>query len=135
MKRLWLVPMFACRAKSGSRHRRSSGLSGRATRLHRVGRGFNPLSAHHIHDTCMRILVGILIAAFGALMTIKAEGFYRTIGPVAWAERHLGVEGGSRLWYKLLGILITLIGLFMATGLLEGVLTGIFGTLFSGLRR
>jgi len=82
----------------------------------------------------MRILVGILLLAFGAFMTIKSEGFYNTIGPVAWAERYLGLEGGSRLFYKLLGILISMVGVFMITGLLEGILVWIFSPLFPGLR-
>ncbi len=82
----------------------------------------------------MRIIIGFLIFAFGAFMTIKAEGFYRTIGPVAWAEKYLGLEGGSRLFYKLFGILMSFIGLLIMAGLIQGFILAIARPIFPALR-
>jgi hypothetical protein len=83
----------------------------------------------------MRILIGFLIIVFGAFMTIKSEGFYRNIGTVPWAEKYLGIEGGSRLFYKLLGVLTSIIGVLIMTDLIKGIILAIFGPFFKGLQQ
>ncbi len=82
----------------------------------------------------MRIFIGFLIMAFGVFMTIYADGFYRNIGPVDWAEKYLGMEGGSRLFYKLFGILMSFVGLLIMTGLIQGFVMAIARPLFPGLK-
>lgn len=79
----------------------------------------------------MRIIVGLLGAAIGALIVIKSEWFYRNFGSIRWAEEHLGAEGGSRLFYQLLGIAIILLSFLYLTGMIEGLFLGIFGKLFN----
>jgi hypothetical protein len=66
----------------------------------------------------MNILLGIIMAAVGALITIKSEAMLNMFGRVAWFEKYLGTEGGSRLGYKLLGILIFFIGVMIATNVI-----------------
>lgn len=83
----------------------------------------------------LRIIAGALIAAFGILMTMKAQWFYDNIGTVEWAERVLGSEGGSRVFYKLFGMLIALIGFLMITGLLGRIILFFFLPLFSGMQK
>ena len=78
----------------------------------------------------MRYIVGIIGALVGGLMVLKAEVIYRNFGPVGWAEAHLGTEGGSRLFYKLLGLAIILFSLLYMSGLLENIVLSIFGPLF-----
>ncbi len=54
--------------------------------------------------------LGLIIAAAGVFFVLKHEFMIENFGRVDWAENHLGTEGGSRLFYKLLGILIIIIG-------------------------
>ena len=82
----------------------------------------------------MRIIIGLIGTAIGALIVIKSEWFYQNFGQIPWAEIHLGAEGGSRLFYKLVGIGIILLSFLYISGLLEDIILGIFGPLF-GLRR
>lgn len=63
----------------------------------------------------MHIIFGLIVAVLGVLITIKSEAIYGVFGPIAFFEKYLGTEGGSRLGYKLAGILIFFIGIMMAT--------------------
>ena len=78
----------------------------------------------------LRILGGLALIAIGCVFVIKSEWFLQNFGKIDWAEQHLGYEGGSRLFYKLIGIIIALIGIMMATGLLGGFVLGTVGRLF-----
>ncbi len=78
----------------------------------------------------LRIIGGLILAAFGMAMTVKSSWIYENFGSVAWAEEHLGMDGGSRLFYKLLGVLTAFAGILMATGLLQSLLIGTVGQLF-----
>ena len=81
----------------------------------------------------MQYLLGILGMGVGALIVIYSEKIYQAVGSVQWAEQHLGAEGGSRLFYKLVGIGIIFLALFYMSGILQSIVLGIFGGLF-GLR-
>jgi len=72
-----------------------------------------------------RIILGLIIAAVGALITIKAEWIYQNFGPIPSADKYLGTEGGSRLAYKLIGILASVVGFLIITNLIELVLHGL----------
>lgn len=62
----------------------------------------------------------------GSLIIVYTEWIVNSFGHVAWAEQHLSTEGGTRLFYKLLGMLI-IIGAFLAiTGALGDIVRGIF---------
>jgi hypothetical protein len=76
-------------------------------------------------------LIGLII---GSLLVIKSEWFYRNFGSIPWAEIHLGAEGGSRLFYKLIGLAIILVSLLYFSGILQSIILDIFGPLF-GLPR
>ncbi|MEA3249580.1 MAG: hypothetical protein U9Q03_04475 [Patescibacteria group bacterium] len=77
--------------------------------------------------TALRIIGGLLIVGVGVFFVIKTEWFMRNIGRIQWAEEKLG---DSRLFYKLLGIIIILIGLMLSTNMLGGFLVGTVGKLF-----
>lgn len=64
----------------------------------------------------MQIILGIIITVAGAAMVIKTEWFLNTFGHIDWFDQKLGSEGGSRLGYKLIGILILAFGIIMMTG-------------------
>ena len=82
----------------------------------------------------MRYLIALIGIVLGALMVIKSEKLYSALGPVQWAEQHLGAEGGSRLFYKLVGIAIIFLSFFYMSGILQSIGIAIFGRLF-GLER
>ncbi len=63
-----------------------------------------------------QIISGILLTAAGTLLVIKTEWFLNNFGRIAWFDLKLGVEGGSRLGYKLVGIILIVLGLILATG-------------------
>ncbi len=63
----------------------------------------------------MSIILGLVLAVVGALITIKSEAMLNMFGRVGFFEKYLGTEGGSRLGYKLLGILVFIIGVMLAT--------------------
>jgi len=80
-----------------------------------------------------RIILGLIVVVIGSLITIKAEWFYQNFGAIPSADKYLGTEGGSRLAYRLIGILAVIIGFMIMTNLLGNVLVGLFGSLFIGL--
>ena len=78
----------------------------------------------------MRYLVSIIGVAVGAVIVIYSEKLYNALGSVAWAEQHLGSEGGSRLFYKLVGIGIIFLAFFYMSGILQSIGLAVFGRLF-----
>lgn len=68
----------------------------------------------------MQIILGLIIMGVGALIIIKSEAVLNAFGRMAWFEEHFGMEGGSRLGYKMIGMLVAFIGILMATGLIGG---------------
>lgn len=80
-----------------------------------------------------QIFFGLILVAVGYFLTWKANAFLANFGRIAWFEQHLGTEGGSRLFYKLLGIVTIFLGFMYATGMLQVVLSKFFGPLFGAL--
>ncbi len=78
----------------------------------------------------LRVFLGIGIVAVGFVFVWKTEWFLRNLGRVEWAEKHLGFEGGSRLFYKLMGIVIIFLGFFVISGIWHDIMNsfaGLFG--------
>lgn len=82
----------------------------------------------------MRYLLAFIGVAIGGLIVIYSEKLYNAFGPIPWAEAHLGAEGGSRLFYKLIGLAVIFVSFFYMSGILESIFLGIFGRLF-GIQR
>jgi len=78
----------------------------------------------------MNIIIGIGLVLIGVAFILKSEWFLQNFGSIGWAEEHLGTSGGTRLMYKLLGIILIFVGMLMVTGLMEGFLMGTVGRLF-----
>lgn len=76
-----------------------------------------------------RILVGLLVAALGFLMAWRTQWFMDLIGPIDWAERNLG-GGGTRTFYKLFGLAVTVIGFLIVTNLFDMVIGGLIASVF-----
>ena len=58
----------------------------------------------------VQILGGFLFL-MGPMLVIKTEWFLENVGRIEWAEQHLG--GGTRLFFKLLGVVFIFLGLLM----------------------
>lgn len=77
----------------------------------------------------MNFIVGLILSIGGALITIKSEKVFEFFGRIEWFEDKLGSSGGSRLGYKLIGILFFFIGILTMTGLIGGFLQFILSPL------
>jgi hypothetical protein len=79
----------------------------------------------------MNIIIGLIIMIVGAFITMKSEAILNNFGRINWFEEHLGVEGGSRLGYKLIGMLAIFIGILFITGMIGGFMEWILSPLLS----
>lgn len=75
-------------------------------------------------------ILGALALAFGIFMVIKSEAFLRVCGRIDWAEEHFSNSGGSRLMYKLMGIIVIIFALLAVTGQFGDVAGGALKKLF-----
>ena len=79
----------------------------------------------------MAIIIGIILILAGFLLVWKTHPIVDFAGKSAWAEQHLGAEGGTYLLYKLIGIAFIFFGLLAITGLYQGFLESTIGALLS----
>jgi len=77
-----------------------------------------------------KIIIGLLVVVVGVVLVFKSEWFYLNFGSIGWAEEHLGTSGGSRLMYKLIGIIFIFVGMLVATNMMTGFLMATIGKLF-----
>lgn len=77
----------------------------------------------------MRYVIGILFVVAGVFFVLKTEWFIENFGTNAWAEEKLGTSGGTRLMYKLLGIVFIFLGFLAITNMVEGFIMGTVGKL------
>lgn len=78
----------------------------------------------------MRYIIGILFVAAGILFVWKTEWFMENFGRIAWAEKNLDVEGGSRMAYKLIGLIFIFIGFLLITNMWHNFLMATLGKIF-----
>ncbi len=76
------------------------------------------------------LVVGIIMAGIGFLMLKFTLWFVTNFGRIDWFERHLRTWGGTFLFYKLIGIMLSFFGILHMVGLLEPFLTWILGSTF-----
>lgn len=77
----------------------------------------------------MKYFFGILAIVVGCLMVIKTQWFLENFGSSDWAEEKLG-GGGSRLMYKLLGLVCVILSILAMTGALGEIIVSVFGSIF-----
>lgn len=78
----------------------------------------------------VRILIGAVIAAAGTFFVVKTQQVLDLFGTIEWAEQKLG-GGGSRLFYKLLGIVFIIFGFIIITNLWNAFLEATLGSVFT----
>ncbi len=71
----------------------------------------------------MRIILSIIFAAIGVVISVKSNWIVNNFGTVPWAEKHLG---SSTLFWKLFGLLVTIIAIFTMVGITDTILISIF---------
>lgn len=70
------------------------------------------------------------MSVVGLLLILKTEWFIQNFGTSAWAEEHLGYNGGTRLMYKVIGLILIFFGFMAITNLLNDFLLGTVGKIF-----
>ncbi len=81
----------------------------------------------------MSIVIGIILFILGIIITLKAEWMYDNFGALETIEHYFRTSGGTRVFWKLFGILISFIGIMIATHLIEAVLLAVLRPLFGRL--
>lgn len=78
-----------------------------------------------------RIILGVVFIAIGVFLNVKTESMLQSFGRMAWFEMKLGVEGGSRLGYRLIGIIFIFLGVLIAFGMIDGFIMWILSPLLN----
>jgi hypothetical protein len=68
----------------------------------------------------LNLFIGLFIMFVGFTIVAKSEWMLNNFGSIAWFDQHLGMDGGSRLGYKLVGLLFLFIGFLFITGMISG---------------
>jgi hypothetical protein len=79
----------------------------------------------------MNVIFGLLIIAAGTMIVIKSEQIFQNFGRIAFFEKYLGTDGGSRLGYKLAGLVVIFAGLLVMTGMGSGFMETALSPLIS----
>jgi len=83
----------------------------------------------------MHIILGLIGMSVGVLMVIYSEKVYNAFGPVPWFEKYLGLEGGSRLGYKLIGLLIFFIFMLVLLNLFQGFMLWVLSPIIRPMQK
>jgi hypothetical protein len=64
--------------------------------------------------------LGLFMIAAGVAVVIKTEAVLSFFGPIGFFEKYLGTEGGSRLGWKIIGLILLFFGFLIFFGLIDG---------------
>jgi len=73
-----------------------------------------------------KYIVGLVLIVIGGFLIIKTESLISMFGRIAWAEAKLGAEGGTRIFYKLVGMGAIVLAFMIMSGKIFGLLDWIF---------
>lgn len=79
----------------------------------------------------LRIPLGLIVMGIGFLIVWKTETVFEWFGSNDWAEQKLG-PGQSRFFYKLIGVGVGFLGIFIVTNIISDILGGIAGIFIRG---
>lgn len=77
----------------------------------------------------MKYVVGILLVAAGVAAVMYTEWIVTNVGTNDWAEAKMGIFGGSRMLYKLIGLGAIFMGFIIMFGMSAGFMKVVFGRL------
>jgi len=79
-----------------------------------------------------KFVLGIAVAGIGFIIVWKADWMMNNFGRIPFAEKYLSTEGGTRIFYKLIGLLAMTGGFMHAAGLLEPTVASFVDRFLSG---
>lgn len=68
----------------------------------------------------IHIPLGLIILTVGVAIVAKSEWLINNFGRIGFFEQHLGTSGGSRLGYKLAGLIVVFVGFLVLTNMIGG---------------
>jgi len=74
-------------------------------------------------------IFGAILIVLGFLLVLQTEWFLENLGRIEWAEAKFGSEGGTRFFYKVLGLIFIFLGLTMVFGLFGDIVLWILSPL------
>ena len=74
----------------------------------------------------LRIFVGLIVMVVGVLIVWKPTAIYEFTGPIEFAEEKLGT-GGTYSFLKIIGVIITFIGIAIVTNIISDILADFAG--------
>ena len=77
----------------------------------------------------MHIIVGFIVIVIGFFVVAKSEWLLNNFGRMAFFDKYLGSEGGSRLGYKLIGLLVIFFGILILTNMIFNFLAWVLSPL------
>ena len=83
----------------------------------------------------MHYIIGLIGMAIGALIVIYSEKIFNAFGVIPFFEKYLGTEGGSRLGYKLIGILAFFIFMLVFLNLHQSFILWILSPLIKPMQK
>jgi hypothetical protein len=76
----------------------------------------------------VRIPLGLVVMIVGFLMIKKTDVFFGWFGRIPFAEAKFG-QGGTRMFIKLLGVIVVFAGIFIVTNIASDILGSLAGVL------
>ncbi len=81
----------------------------------------------------MRIFTGLIIVFIGFVLIWKTEWFVRNFGHISWAERTIGIFGGTRTVIKVVAIFGIFLGFLYLTNQIDDFFGFVFGWMVPGV--
>ncbi|MFA7653676.1 MAG: hypothetical protein WCX97_01370 [Candidatus Magasanikbacteria bacterium] len=78
----------------------------------------------------MQYFIGIIAILIGVSLIIKTEWYVANFGASAWAEDKFGTTGGTRIMYKLIGLVFIFVGFLAVTNMWTSFLMATVGKIF-----
>lgn len=75
----------------------------------------------------MKYLLGFIFIAIGFLVVWKSDWLYENMGAIEFAEEKMGSWGGSKFFYKLIGVIIIILSFLYMSGGIGTLLRKVFG--------
>ena len=75
----------------------------------------------------MKYVLGLILIGLGFVIMWKSDWIMNNFGRIAWAEAKLGMDGGTRLFWKLIGLIVILGSFLYMSGGLGAIMRMIFG--------
>lgn len=74
----------------------------------------------------MKYVIGTIMILIGIFISVKSEWMLKIFGYNSWAENKFRTWGGSRTFYKLFGLVLVFVALFIMTNILQNFLVNLF---------